>query len=422
MIENNCKEKTGIIKNIFTVRNVLKSIFVVIIIIESILLIILNIRSPQIHKIEETLSMHILTMMMIVIALLIIAIVIYIIEHNINNKNETIIEEEEIYPKFDTDAIKNNDIVLLSTILNQKYPNKKEIVLLLMQLINNGVIDLTMNFDGKKHQYFIEKRKYFSYTLNEAEEELIDYIFNNYPKVDLLKLIEKIYKDNGTKSILRKTRKYIEKELTVKESGLKFIYKAIICCISGILIYLSIMAFMMIDSFVTTFSTPIYIIMGILCIFINFLFVVVLNRIALKYQYDNDSFLWLSKIIVLYELIFIISYIFPIYVFIQYYLFSTFTLALLAIMIRYNTHITLTKRQVATKKELLSLKKYLLSMNYLVDKEFGNIINYEEYIMYGFLFNITIKINKEFDIIQKEIKECVDAESKSYWNMLKEII
>ena len=91
MIENNCKEKTSILKKIFTVRNVLKSIFVVIIIIESILLIILNIRSPQIHKIEETLSMHILTMMMIVIALLIIAIVIYIIEHNINNRNETTI-------------------------------------------------------------------------------------------------------------------------------------------------------------------------------------------------------------------------------------------------------------------------------------------------------------------------------------------
>lgn len=182
------------------------------------------------------------------------------------------------------------------------------------------------------------------------------------------------------------------------------------------------MAFMMIDSFVTTSSTTLYIIMGILCIFINFLFVVGLNRIAIKYQYDNDSFLWLSKIIVLYGLIFIISYIFPIYVLIQYYLFSTFTVALLAIMIRYNTHITLTKKQVAIKKELLSLKKYLLSMNYLVDKEFGNIINYEEYIMYGFLFNITIKINKEFDIIQKEIKECVDAESKSYWNMLNEII
>ena len=91
MIENNCKEKTSILKKIFTVRNVLKSIFVVIIIIESIVLTILNIHSSQIHEIEESLSMHILTMMMIVIVLLIIAIVIYIIEHNINNRNETTI-------------------------------------------------------------------------------------------------------------------------------------------------------------------------------------------------------------------------------------------------------------------------------------------------------------------------------------------
>ena len=53
-------------------------------------------------------------------------------------------------------------------------------------------------------------------------------------------------------------------------------------------------------------------------------------------------------------------------------------------------------------------------MRYLKDKEFGNIITYEECLMYGFLFNITIKINDEFDILQKQLFDIVKHESKLY--------
>ena len=88
-------------------------------------------------------------------------------------------------------------------------------------------------------------------------------------------------------------------------------------------------------------------------------------------------------------------------------------------MIKYNTHISLYNNDIIVRNRLLSLKKYFESMNYLTDKEFGNIITYEECIMYGFLFNITIKINKEFDILQKELFEIIKSEGKLYLKLFK---
>ena len=87
-------------------------------------------------------------------------------------------------------------------------------------------------------------------------------------------------------------------------------------------------------------------------------------------------------------------------------------------MIKYNTHISLNEEQLELRKELIAIKNYLIKMDYLKDKEFGNIITYEEYITYAFLFNITIKINSEFDIMQREIKTLIEKECKSYWSLL----
>ena len=39
--------------------------------------------------------------------------------------------------------------------------------------------------------------------------------------------------------------------------------------------------------------------------------------------------------------------------------------------------------------------------------------------MYGFLFNITIKINNEFDLLQKELLNAMKQEGMSYLNILK---
>ena len=58
-------------------------------------------------------------------------------------------------------------------------------------------------------------------------------------------------------------------------------------------------------------------------------------------------------------------------------------------------------------------------MDYLKDKDFANIMTYEECIMYGFLFNITIKINNEFDLLQKELLNAMKEEKRAYIDTLK---
>ena len=79
-----------------------------------------------------------------------------------------------------------------------------------------------------------------------------------------------------------------------------------------------------------------------------------------------------------------------------------------------NEYICLSERDIEIRKRLFSLREYFKEMRYLKDKEFGNIITYEECLMYGFLFNITIKINDEFDILQKQLFDIVKHESKLY--------
>ena len=148
----------------------------------------------------------------------------YIIEHKRYNKNEKIIDENEIPAKLDIENIQNKDIIYLSSILNQEYPTKKDIVLLIMQLINDKVIELSSVFDGNKYQYFIQKRENIVYK-NEVEETLMNYIFIKENKVDLIKTIQKIYKNRGSNKILEKCKKYIENVLNIKQGGIKLIYK-----------------------------------------------------------------------------------------------------------------------------------------------------------------------------------------------------
>ena len=91
-------------------------------------------------------------------------------------------------------------------------------------------------------------------------------------------------------------------------------------------------------------------------------------------------------------------------------------------MIKYNDHISLYQNDIITRNKLISLKNYFKYMNYLEDKYFGNIITYEECLMYGFLFNITIKINKEFDLLQKELLSIVKKEGHLYLKLFKDDI
>lgn len=417
-------------RNILTIRNILRSIVTLLAIINGIILVLLNMKFPILNSEEISLINFVFKVICIILFLLGIAIIIYIIEHKISNKNEAILNEEEIPEKFDTDLIREKDILYLSTILNQKYPNKKEVVLLIMQLINKRVIDLSMTFDGEKHDYFIEKRNNTNYTVNEIEAELLNYVFKNSNKVDLIETIESIYRKRDCNHILKQCKKYIERHVDAYESQITPIYKIITVTISLLLLFLLFFATFLPSTTILTeiknisqIDVILFVIMiAILGLSVNFVCLMLLKRVTMKYQYDNDSYLWIVRIIYIFESLLIISYAFPKHEIIQYISFMTYILALLTIMIKYNTHISLNKEQVNLREELIAIKNYLIKMDYLSDKEFGNIITYEEYITYGFLFDITIKINSEFDIIQKELKSALENESKSYWNVLKETI
>ena len=103
-------------------KKILKAIYVVIIIIELILLVIfaINHSLPEYMKDYEVFFKNLFISVSVIF---VIAIVCYIIEHKMYNKNEKILDENLIEPKFDID-FKDKDILYLSTILNQKLPEK----------------------------------------------------------------------------------------------------------------------------------------------------------------------------------------------------------------------------------------------------------------------------------------------------------
>lgn len=414
--------------NKITIRNIVRSIAIILLIIQTIILSLVALKNPVKHEYELIWIME--KLVPIVIVLILLAIIIYIIEHKKYNKNEEVIDEYDIPTKFDIDNIKDKDILYLSAVLNQKLPDKKDIVLLIMQLINNKSIDLSIAFDGEKYRYFIEKRQDIIYK-NNIEYELINYIFRKSDKVDLIKTIKKIYNHNEVQRILNKCSKYIENEINIRQSNISIIYKILTVIISLILGFLVIFVgieFILVDlvKSATSVNSNYVIINGMLigggCILLNFITLIILKKVNLQYQYDNDWCLWVIKVLSIFEILMLISYAFSTFEVIQFIFFVTYTLALLTIMIKYNKHICLSKEDLMIKAELISVKKYLKSMNYLKDKEFGNIITYEQYIMYGFLFNITIKINNEFDILQKELKNAMKKEGILYWRLLNERI
>ena len=153
-------------------KKILKAIYVVIIIIELILLVIFSINHslPEYMKDYEVFFKNLFISVSVIF---VIAIVCYIIEHKMYNKNEKILDENLIEPKFDID-FKDKDILYLSTILNQKLPGKKEIILLIMQLINKKVIDLSSYYDGNEYQYIITNRLNDKMKINNVENSLLN--------------------------------------------------------------------------------------------------------------------------------------------------------------------------------------------------------------------------------------------------------
>ena len=410
-------------------KKILHAIFTILIILQFIILAILYIKNPYSNFEKSFLDLFIKVFSTIII-LFIISIIIFIFEHKKYNKKEQILDEEAIEPQFNIDDINNKDILYLSTVLKQKYPNKKEIILLIMQLINKKIIDLRPYFDGKEYKYIIEKRNFNNTSINDIENELLNYIFKNSNKVDLISTVKKIYYKNDINHILKKCYVYTEKIITIHHSPFNLLYKILAVIITFLGLYLGI-TISMITNFPLIFnnilSTNFQIIftcvlLGVFCILIGFIFIVLLKKFNYSYQYNNDTYLWICKIILLLEIFLVICFLFPASKFLNYIIFIIFILALLAIMIKYNNHFSLSENDIIIRNKLISLKNYLKSFNYTTNKEFGNIITYENYIMYAFLFNITIKINEEFDLLQKELYNIAKIEGISYWKLLNKKI
>lgn len=404
-------------------RTIKKSIVTILIIIEIILLSILYIKNPFPEYMINYIGLF-TNLTIAIVIIFIISVICYVLEHKKYNKNENILDENLIHPEFDV-SFKGKDILYLSTILKKQYPDKKEIILLIMQLINKKIIDLSSYWNGKNYQYIIEKRTSTSYQISNIENNLLNYLFKSSNKVDLLHVVKNIYskKNSEILSIIKQISIYMEQSQTIQPSLLKTIYKiltvilSIVCLFLGICIFLTSTTILTFDSSIEVII--IFTLLAFLCIFIAFICTLLLKKFNKTYQLDNDGYSWFCKNVLFIFTLLIISYLFPVPYLVHFFMIVIYLFTTLTIMIKYNVHISLSQSDIVIRNKLISLKNYFKYMNYLKDKEFGNIITYEECIMYGFLFNITIKINKEFDLLQKELLNIVKKESYLYFRLFK---
>lgn len=402
------------------IRNIILSLLII---LEILLLFILHIKNPFPEYMAEATTLF-KNLGLIILFIFTISIICYIFEHKNYNKKEYVFDENMIAPNFDI-SLKNNDILYLSTILKQQYPEKKEIILLIMQLINKKVIDLSSYWDGKNYQYFIEKRATTSSQTTSIEKKLLYYFFKDSNRVDLISKIKEFYssKSNDISLLVKEMHAYIEKLQPITASAFKPIYKIIVLFLA-ICIFIFGIWLLLTTSPMLTFGTSIditikLILLALLCIFIAFLYTIILKKFNATYQYNNDSYLWFCKNAIFIFASLIISYLFPIPFIAQFFIVAIYIFTTLTIMIKYNEHISLSQNDIIARNKLISLKNYFKNMHYLEDNYFGNIITYEECIMYGFLFNITIKIKSEFDLLQKELYNIVKKESNLYFKLFK---
>lgn len=399
-------------------KKILKAIYLVIMIIQIILLMLLSIYHPLSEDVKEYLTLFRNTIMLIFIFFC-IAIICYILENKKHNKNESVIEQALIEPKFDI-SFKKHDILYLSTILNQRLPGKKEIILLIMQLITKKALDLSYYHDGNKYQYIITKRNTYFANVTKIEMKVMNDIFRNSNQVNLIDQIKKIYSNKNKEIDNIKNEIYNSSEISnlIQHSEMKAVYKILTIILSVLIFFLGawILVITGINMKVENSIEVIipYVLIALVCIGIAFLYTIILKKLNSWYQYNNDTYSWILLNTIFINTCLIISYIFPLSRIIQYFIMIIYIFTTLTIMIKYNTYISLSKNDDIVRNRLLSLKQYFLNMDYLKNKEFANIITYEECIMYGFLFNITIKINNEFDVLQKELFDMIKNEGKLY--------
>ena len=288
-----------------------------------------------------------------------------------------------------------------------------------MQLINKKVIDLSCYLNGNKYQYIIEKRKSEFSNITNVEQQLINYLFKNSDRVDLIKKLDELYSKDNSNDIVNTCKEYIKNIVKIKKTSMKKVFQIITAIIAILVIFLGFIVMILNVSTQEHYTNSIiiigrYILYTSICIIVGLITTIILKRINTKYKYDNDFYSWICKNLIFLNFELLISFIFKEYYIIQFVALIIYFFTTLTIMIMYNEYICLSEQDIEIRKRLFSLREYFKEMKYLRDKEFGNIMTYEECLMYGFLFNITIKINDEFDILQKQLMDIAKNESKLY--------
>lgn len=213
-------------------KKIRNTILLLLIILELLFLFLLFIKNPFPKYILDYVNLF-KNLGFTIFIIFMISIICYILEHKTYNKNENIFDEHIVEPNFDI-ALKNNDILYLSTILKQQYPEKKEIILLIMQLINKKIIDLSSYWDGKKYQYFIEKRQSNFSQINSIEKNLLYYLFKNSNKTNLISKVTEIYsyKNNDISILIKQINSYIKELKPIVYSPFKLLYKILVLILS----------------------------------------------------------------------------------------------------------------------------------------------------------------------------------------------
>lgn len=405
-------------------KKILKITYTIVFIIQLLIMVLLYLQNPIPEYLKE--CMPLLSKVLLTIGFLfLICIIIYLLENKLNNKNEVGLEDYNIRPSFDID-FRNKDIIYLSALFYKQPLSKKSLLLLIMQLINKNAINLSCYLNDSKYQYIIEKGNLHYINLSKVEQDLLNYLFKNSNRVNLIKKIEELYNSEEASDIVKNCNEYVKNFVEIKKSSMKKIYQFLTFFIAALSIFLGCMVLILASPLI--FSKPSYIVVfecilfSFLSIFAGFIMTIILKKINIKYKYDNSSYLWICRNLIFLNSMLLASFIVKEYFYIQFIILIIYIFTTLTIMIMYNEHICLTKQDIETRKRLLSLEKYFKEMSYLKDKEFGNIITYEECLMYGFLFNITIKINDEFDILQKQLFDITKSETNLFIKLFRSTI
>lgn len=354
----------------------------------------------------------------IIIELTCAGILISIIYRSIICKNKKI-DINKIEEKFDPDLNKY-DIALLTTILKKELIKEKDLIQIIIGMIKDRKIELISVLNEKdEYTYFIEKREDIT-KLKKYEIDLINLMFEKENRVELLKSIRKLYRDSEVKKIIKEINMGLRKDIKVYEAKIGEVILSLISIIIAIISFCVILFVAVMLSNINHSETNAVefatstVLIGMLILVGTYIMFFVGRRIVYAYNKDEDIIMYLAKFIFVIQIIIIIGTSININSVIILMLVFEFATIFMSAIKSIKEYVIVPKEYEKIRKDMYALKKYLEKNTYIEQKQFANVILYEEYLMYAFVFNITLKINNELNILQEELRKVIKEEIKIY--------